>query len=231
MATIPAERRTFLTQSFRFGPAVAEAANTLLGHLDAALRLVGSPFIESSVDTVDKPNVVLCRTNACAVETALLAQQGGRKVHLVGGAADVLGFARAAQQLMDKGFTYHPELVCFNSWQQVQDYVRLDAQGHELAMLVRLVENYGTEVIIQVLEQSVPEAQADVVVSTAHKAKGREWDRVLIANDFPAPDDGSLPDPSELRLAYVAATRAALVLDPAGIEHLLKHTEEMEVAV
>jgi superfamily I DNA/RNA helicase len=54
----------------------------------------------------------------------------------------------------------------------------------------------------------------DVVISTAHRAKGLEWDYVVIGDDFPAPKEslktGELEWPSEeeMRLAYVAVTRA-----------------------
>jgi len=56
----------------------------------------------------------------------------------------------------------------------------------------------------------VPESQADLVISTAHKAKGREWDRVQLASDFPARDRC---DDADRKLLYVAVTRAKLVLD------------------
>jgi hypothetical protein len=41
-------------------------------------------------------------------------------------------------------------------------------------------------------------------VSTAHKAKGREWNAVKLAGDFAEMQ----PSPSETRLRYVAYTRA-----------------------
>ena len=55
------------------------------------------------------------------------------------------------------------------------------------------------------------EAGADRILSKAHKAKEREWDRVLLAEDFFAPrkeEDGTLAlPPEEIRLLYVAMTR------------------------
>jgi superfamily I DNA/RNA helicase len=43
LAAVPSDARTFLTQSFRFGPAIAEVANGILGRIPAAeLRLVGT---------------------------------------------------------------------------------------------------------------------------------------------------------------------------------------------
>ena len=55
----------------------------------------------------------------------------------------------------------------------------------------------------------------DVVISTAHKSKGLEWDRVQIGDDFAAPDAESedpetreMPPREEILLSYVALTRA-----------------------
>ncbi|MCX4097711.1 UvrD-helicase domain-containing protein [Nocardia sp. alder85J] len=70
----------------------------------------------------------------------------------------------------------------------------------------------------------------DVVVSTAHKAKGLEWDSVRIGEDFknPAtdPDSGELvvPPAEELRLAYVAITRARRALDPGTLAYVFDLT-------
>jgi hypothetical protein len=70
----------------------------------------------------------------------------------------------------------------------------------------------------------------DVFVSTAHKAKGLEWDRVRIGGDFkgpqPDPDTGEpvMPAPEELRLAYVAVTRAQKELDPGSLAYVYEHT-------
>jgi hypothetical protein len=72
----------------------------------------------------------------------------------------------------------------------------------------------------------------DVTVSTAHKAKGLEWGRVRIGDDFRGPkvDEESgkvkeMPSPEELRLAYVAVTRAEKELDPGSLAWVLEHTD------
>lgn len=209
----PCERRTFLTQSFRFGPEIAAVANLILGQLETTLRLVGLDSTPSMVAAIDGlPDAILTRTNSGAIEQVLQLQAAGVRCHLVGGGDQIASFAKAAQALMAGSTTSHPDLACFRNWDEVIAYTANDPQGDELRLLVRLVEEYGVDVILAALDQSVPEATADVVVSTAHKAKGREWDRVVLHSDFPEEID----NPSEWRLAYVAATRARLVLDPFG---------------
>lgn len=211
MADIPDDAKVSLTQSFRFGPAIADVANRVLAMLDATPPVIGHPNVPSRVERTGTPDAILCRTNASAVTAALSLMRAGRKVHVVGGATDVISFARAAEQLQHGRRTNHRDLACFATWPEVLDYVQRDPQGADLAMLVALVVEFGPRRLITGLGAGVPEHLADVVISTAHKAKGREWDQVIIGDDFYDPDR-DMPD-EELRLLYVAATRARHVLD------------------
>lgn len=209
--TVP---RTFLTQSWRFGPPVADIANLVLDQLDADLRLRGTPSIDSTVTFTGPPSrAVLCRTNAAAVNAVLNAQAAGRQPHLVGGADDIVYFARAAAALQNGERTGHPELACFENWREVQAYVADDPAGDELRMMVHLLDQYGIQIVIDALDGLIAEEGADVIVSTAHRSKGREWPTVQLAPDFQAPEGRPTLPPGEWRLLYVAATRATTVLD------------------
>jgi len=211
LASVPADQVAFLTQSFRFGEAVADVANTILDRLPAAdLRIVGTETINSVVGPLADPAAILCRTNAAAVETVLNAQQQGRRAALVGGGVEVVRFAKGAQDLMSFGRSEHPDLACFDSWGEVQSYVNEDEQGGELRLLVQLVDRFSVQTILDALDRVIREEDADVTVSTAHKAKGREWDSVQLAGDFPEPEKQG---DEELRLLYVACTRAKRELD------------------
>lgn len=196
-----------LTNSFRFGPEIAEVANICLDALDMT-RVTGRGAA-GVVAATDTPAAVLCRTNSKAVERAMLASEGGKKPHVLGGAKDVVSFARAAKQLQDGKNTYHPELACFASWEGVLSYAANDELGGDIGLLVKLVERHGPDAIVRALQTQASEARSDVVFSTAHAAKGREWASVQMASDFP---DGELAA-EEVRLLYVAATRAIDALD------------------
>lgn len=208
-----------LTQSFRFGDAVADVANRVLATLPTDMRLSGTPTITSSVAPVATPDAILCRSNACAVQTLMDEASAGRRAHLVGGGDEVAAFAKAAQELQTYGRTQHQDLACFLSWGQVQEYVRQDAQGDELKLLVDLVDRFSAPAILQALEAMPEEDDADLVISTAHKAKGRQWASVQLAGDFP--DDPASTSDDERRLLYVAVTRARIELDAGSVPWLV----------
>ncbi|MEU7044976.1 UvrD-helicase domain-containing protein [Streptomyces varsoviensis] len=209
-----------LSQSFRFGQPIADRANRWLHTINAPLRLTGYELCESSVGPVDNPDAVLCRTNAGAMETVMAALDAGRKVALVGGGGDIQRLAWAAESLMAGKPTDHPELMAFSSWQAVRDYA--EDEDPSLAVLVKLIDDYGTAGIQAAVKQLASEDAAELVVSTAHRSKGREWPKVRIHGDFRAPT----PDPKtghvilrreEGRLAYVAVTRAREQLDDEAL--------------
>lgn len=127
----------------------------------------------------------------------------------MGGGGEVERFAKAARELILNGETSHPELAIFDSWSEVQDYVASDPSGSELALLVKLIDDNGVDAVLRAVANTVSEEDADLVVTTAHKSKGREWDTVRIHGDFPPNRDSD----SDLRLLYVAVTRARLQLD------------------
>jgi hypothetical protein len=85
-----------------------------------------------------------------------------------------------------------------------------------LGLAVQIIDREGTDYLRQLLSSVSDEAQADYVVSTVHRAKGLEWDRVKVAGDFgfKTEDDGriSMAD-DEKRLLYVALTRARRLLE------------------
>ncbi|MGW6498568.1 UvrD-helicase domain-containing protein [Nonomuraea angiospora] len=206
--------RLSLSQSFRFGQAIADEANTWLQLLQAPLRLTGNPARDSRLDRVDRPGAVLCRTNAGALGQAMAAIAVGLRPALVGGGNDIRNLARACQDLQNGRTTEHPELMAFKSWDEVREYAEHDAGGADLKTLVKLVDSHGPERIMRVVDQLVDERNADVLISTAHRFKGREASTVRLAADWSEPYDqaGKLVR-AEAMLTYVAVTRARDILD------------------
>jgi hypothetical protein len=223
-------KRLRLTKSFRFGPAVAAEANKWLETLDAPLRITGHDPIPSRIAALPESDVILARSNAGAIREVVTSLAAGRSTALVGGGEAIRSLAAAAVSLKAGAGTDHPELFAFQSWGEVQEYVKQDQGGADLRTFVTLIEDFGPDSIIAALDRLAPEPKpgkpsasaAQVTVSTAHKAKGREWSTVRISDDFHEPrrdEDGyhKPVSPSEARLAYVAVTRAKDTLDRGAL--------------
>lgn len=219
MACFPDAPRRMLSQSFRFGQRIADVANSILAGLDEPTDLIlrgleGKPsrVITQQGEPYPNPKCVLTRTNAAAVSAVMAAQAEGRSTHLIASVDEIAAFVRAARDLQNGRSTSHPELGCFSAWPEVVEHSKTD-EGQDLRLWVRMIDEFGTEVILRALDAQVPERDADLVVCTAHKSKGREWESVRLAGDFPPAAHMSDAD---RRLLYVAATRAQLVLDLSG---------------
>lgn len=225
-----------LSHSFRFGAGLATEANRWLAIADAPIRITGSTSIDSSIDKVDNPDAILCRTNGGAMAEILTLLREGRKVALVGSGTTLEALAKAARDLKEGKRTTHPELLLFSTWGEVQDYAEYDPDGRDLLPLVDVIDEHGVDVVLDTLSQLSDETAAEVTVSTVHKAKGREWSSVRIAEDFTEPEDPDhvdaagepLPgpiEPGEARLAYVAVTRAQHRLDLGGLSWINRHPD------
>lgn len=217
----PADERLYLSQSWRFGPPIAEEANKWLAQMDTPLRLTGNPTKRSHLISVDRPDVVLCRTNAEAMRQVMSMLAEGHQVALVGGGAAIRSLAQAAADLKDRRRTSHPELYVFATWGALQEFVDTEAAGRDLKPFVDLIDTHGTDAVIAATDALVDENRAHTVVSTSHKAKGRQWDSVKIADDYPAPKPntgaGPLIPHADAMLAYVAVTRARGLLDRGAL--------------
>ncbi|MFI1018171.1 UvrD-helicase domain-containing protein [Streptomyces sp. NPDC020965] len=226
-----------LSRSFRFGPRLAEEANRWLEIARAPIRLTGTTSIPTEIAPVHEPDAVLCRTNVGAVTQVMKYLAAGHHVSLAGGGGSLRTLAIAARDLTAGRRPWHPELLLFPNWGELQDYAEHDPAGADLKPFVDLIDQHGPEALLHAVDRLSPEADADVTISTAHRAKGREWATVLIAGDFEPPKpsrqqpgngQSSGPCPisdSEARLAYVAVTRARDRLDLGGLSWIHDHPD------
>ena len=219
MSMFDTPHRLSLTRSWRFGPDAAAEANKWLSILDAELRLTGDPAQPTAV-TDDDPDTgidaILCRTNAGVISRVVASQRAGRTTAVVGGGKDALQLAEAAQRLQAGQPTWHPDLAMFPTWGAVQDYADEDG-GADLRPFVRLIDSIGADAVVSAIRGCVDEDHAQVTVGTAHKAKGREWQRVTVHDDFTEPDEEDRVDVEDAMLAYVTVTRARRHLHRGGL--------------
>jgi superfamily I DNA/RNA helicase len=225
-------QQLYLTESFRFSSPIAELATDLLTVFKGerkSLKGVASwksqvlmPG-EKTIDTGKK--AIICRTNAAVFAEAAEACEKNKRVNvnIPDAALDEIVDAyyifdgrrsRVKNSLMRK----------FNSFIEMLDYAE-SSGDRELMMRCKVVERYRDAIpeLVQKIRKS-QDASAQLTITTAHRAKGLEWDHVALCDDFPELMRGDEPaavstDPEDYVLAaeeanlyYVAITRARQTL-------------------
>jgi hypothetical protein len=209
-----------LTTSYRFGQEIAEVGNKYLKLMGSPYSLRGKgPEGRASDNSSSKVNIMLFRTNAALLQATVKAVETGIKVCLVGGTGDIVKLFEALGRLYNGEYANHPELGFFDDWHQLTEYSGTTVGSH-IAPLIAIVEENGGDIgdTVKALRSATNDAaDAQYILSTAHKAKGGEWGSVLIRDDFQKTwqnsdknreNQYSIPDGSELALQYVACTRA-----------------------
>lgn len=222
---------TWLTESFRFGKSIADVASLVLRKLGETVPIRGQDSIHSVVvdesPEIDIPvKAILCRTNATAVAQMADELRAGKRVCLRANIAEIRSFCDASRQLMAGVSPESPRsLALFRDWVEVEDYAQTFA-GSEIFPYVKLIDDIGADTLEEMVRSSVPERQADIVISTAHKAKGLEFDSVRVEGDFRFFLDKKTGrvemTEEETRLLYVAITRAREWLDISPLAMNLK---------
>lgn len=224
-----------LTMSFRFGPAIAEVARNVLSlRSKGGLSLQGADWIESQVvpylpnEVEDHTICHLYRTNSALIADAVQYILDGKSVSLEIDVRDFINMLNSAVALKngDLKSVKHEEILPYPTWQDLAQEVK--HVGGDLNRIHGLIEEGRVEQVLEALANYKKPANPDLILTTAHKSKGREFRIVILADDFPSPyDEGGeyvgLPD-SEVNLLYVASTRAIdyLVMNKALRDILTK---------
>lgn len=216
MDSMETDAEAALTQSFRFGSTVADAATSILKALGEKRRLLGNPSQHTRIAAEGPTQTVLCRTNAGVVNVVIDAMVEGRTPFVVGGVSDLTRMLEDVGKLRAIP-AESSEFFGFTDWAEVVDFAGSD-DGEALRSFVKIVSVHGEACLLQNLKAvAKDEASAGLTVSTAHKAKGREWDSVTLYSDFeprPSKEDPNktVMSQEEARLLYVATTRARQLL-------------------
>lgn len=201
----------YLTQSFRFGNAIAQEANVILKALGSPSRLKGLPSLRSSLRMPNPPYTVLARTNLKLIEDCITKIEEGWKCCLLADTRSIVSLIRSTFYLWMKRpeWVRDERIIGFANWKAFVEVARQEDDSELLLALNFILKNLGDSLnFLRLLENSAryPEQKADIVFSTAHRAKGREWERVVLCDDF------TLNNDHEMNLYYVALTRASRVL-------------------
>ena len=221
MAQLPSRHSVLLSQSFRFGKAIADAATVILRQLGAKEPLRGLADMESHLARVI-PDAILARSNAGVIASVLQCLSKGITCHVLGGTRELERVLYDVERVKQGAIAQSPELLGFHTWKDVMTF-SAQPEGEYLRSLVTLVQQYGEQTMLRAITRCEPEERtARVICSTAHKAKGREWEYVRVESDFDAAisrasrlsrADGGARErrtslEAENRILYVAMTRA-----------------------
>ena len=210
--------RFWLTESFRFGPRIAEEAQRLLSLLDCPATIQGKGST-STVGEISRPRAIICRNNGTVLRAFGQALNDGLHPHIAGGLAERIGGALDAVESLQAGvLSDHPMFAAFRSWADAVEWAEADEQALDAdAALIRLIANRTVKQLRYLLSRNIKaEPSADVVITNAHQAKGRQWETVRLEDDFPHPEnrgDDEARWRESVRVAYVAVTRAQRGLD------------------
>ena len=168
-----------LTHSFRFGQAVADLANRLVGTTLIGLGHTAVQRGDLAQALAQGPCTWLCRTNMRVVEQA---RRLTMSIHIAGTVFEQvvkLGSASASSLARKRAVA-----------ERIGD--------EQLLACIDLVLKIPRSELDELRRRCVPATRAQCILCTVHSAKGLEWDRVVV-------DAEVLRDPT---LAYVAVTRA-----------------------
>ncbi len=231
MAMLPRAEPHYLTRSMRFGEPVARAATLLLQTMKGETHAItGMGRMSATPGQVDRsrPYALISRSNA-----SVFAQAGKaidqHKIHFVGGVQNyLLGKLTDVHHI----WSGRRDLVQDVFYRDFEDIDALTLHGREtgdkeILSLVSVVREYRAALpgLIATVTEAACEraADADVLLMTAHRSKGLEFDQVLLDDDFHdlvnkegKPDMGALEPAAfeqEINLLYVGMTRARHALE------------------
>src|SRR3989344_1629329 len=175
-----------LTKTWRFGQEIADLANILLNELKGEkTRIIGAgtpgPWNASRYTH-------LARTNSQLISIA--ASRSGKGIHWVGGPdsyrlstlEDAYHlFSREPQKIQDRFYQNFP------SWHAYEEYATnsRDSDARVILKIIGEPPHDPPDLLRDIRANAVAnQDEAELTLSTGHKAKGLDWDCVQIGDDF-----------------------------------------------
>ncbi|EEB07719.1 DNA helicase I [Schizosaccharomyces japonicus yFS275] len=245
----PSTKQLYLTKSFRFGNSVAAMANFVLSLKGERVKLCGAQqdtvyrmaYAGINMDPNNErqrfiPHTIIFRTNKELILHSLrLAVALPKNIPIV-----ILGsMKKKAFQLLRSGADLahgrrptYPKLREFPTWNAFETHIKKSAEEDpELSLVYDLAEELFSDEFVNKLEcceqrlnTSSDDDNNGVILTTAHQAKGLEWENVQLGDDFRPKFDSisytRIPYSrflqEEINILYVALTRAKknLILNP-----------------
>lgn len=217
-----------LSESFRFTQDIADATKWFLQkNCNEIIKLQGKAdkktlkadcYIEEKFSGTF---VEICRTNATIIGKILEAYENKQKVHINFNVKDIWKKLWHLSAVSAGKVPQWPdyELLQYKTY---RDIVAASKTNPELAKFLTIYQKLSKQGLAQAIKNIESclveeESDADVILTTAHKSKGLEWDRVKINSDmFYLREEETIEEflnrDQNKNLLYVALTRAKLEL-------------------
>ena len=249
------EQRLPLTQSYRYGQNIADIANDIITKnkgIESNIKgfeMLDTHITAGGLEHTSDTKTIIARTNMEIIKKMLEASENNKKFFVYADVTDIKITFFSLIRLKNGAQTNHPALKEFGDWSELMVFLR-NGGNKSIGGMVKLIQLYGVSEIVNALNNIVDsehklqpdEGDYEYVFITGHKAKGLEFDNVIINDDFKnytldamKKDKKDLSEPSEddknklneeINLLYVASTRAKKVMD-IGLNQKLKETYRM----
>ncbi|MGD9700386.1 UvrD-helicase domain-containing protein [Acinetobacter sp.] len=218
--------RLNLTNSFRFGQQIAYIANCILNLKGENIKINGLAANDNVYTLMSsyrellnaKQVTILSRTVSGVILSAFEQARKNKKIFWIGGINNYPLFLMEDIYWLYKGQNNKiKDKMLFNDFPSYYLYKNFGeaTSNWEIIRNCKFVEDYDEQIPVLLGSLSSNHCSdiksADVVVSTVHRAKGLEFENVIMAEDFPdvlALENTPVKFHDELNLLYVAATRA-----------------------
>jgi len=178
-----AEKTLYLTRSFRLSPSTAEKANLVLKLLKGEKKqLVGAGPAQLEGEAI------LTRTNAEAISQWMQLIEKGRRVKFVRHPDLIFSLPLSVYYFLRNEDDKIKErwILRFKDRDEIFEYAK-GTEDKELLGALILAEKQNVERLYrEALDSWNSDNNADIYISTAHSAKGLEWRKVTLAEDFPS---------------------------------------------
>jgi ATP-dependent exoDNAse (exonuclease V) beta subunit len=253
LRNMKSETNLSLTINFRSTQKILDYANSIIKHLKGDTKELRSNTKEFNIDVFEtKTEAFLTRTNASIIEY-ILNEGKDKKIRFLRKVDEIFSLPIDIYErfFSNKQVKIHRILNNFYSLEAFEEYAN-QIQDIEYINAISLVKKYKEKIkeaydIAKKHENKKYKEDEAITVATVHSAKGKEWDKVRLANDFktiskifstlaknnidfdeylrivksnPEENQIVLNAVQEINLLYVAITRAKSKLDlPPDLEN------------
>jgi superfamily I DNA/RNA helicase len=187
MQDVTVDETLYLTSSFRFDEHVAEIANRFLVPLGSR-KVIGAAHHSSRVGQIETPDVEIFRRNTSLIERFMELANANVPVRTD---VDLGEYERVVEGLLTLRRNIrprHPDLAEFVNFSTLTEWLKdPEVEDDEFRLMIRQLLRHNLEDLLAALVKARKSTGESFgrLLTTAHKAKGLGFDRVVVHSDFP----------------------------------------------